>query len=265
MNLLKMLFSRRWLGGTLLVLFAMGLFVRLGIWQLDRLEQRRAQNEVLRAVLDSPPLDLAEPLPDTVEELENRLATVAGRYDFAQERILLLQSWQGRPGVALVTPLLIEGMEGEPALSGGKVAVLVNRGWVPQAEYEAGQLNNYQVETGVVQVDGYLALGQSGRDNSPDVAPQEIYRVDLTAFAAALPYELLPVVLIESPKQDIELEPPFHAAREVDLSEGPHLSYAWQWFVFCVLTGGLYLVFVRRSERDRPSFPANYSHDHEKK
>jgi len=183
--------------------------------------------------------------------VENRLATATGQYDFAEERILLLQSWQGRPGVALVTPLLIEGMATQ---SGGDVAVLVHRGWVPQAEYEAGQLGSYQTETGVVQVDGYLALSRPGRGDSPEVAPQEIYRIDLAAMEAALPYELLPVILVQSPTGEFELEPPLHAAREVDLSEGPHLSYAWQWFIFCVLTGGLYLVFVRRSERERPSF-----------
>lgn len=257
MNLLKRLFSRRWLSGTLLVLFAMGLFVRLGIWQLDRLAQRRAQNEQLFAVLDAAPLDLAQPLPQEDAALENRLATVTGRYDFAQERIVLLQSWQGRAGVVLVTPLLIEGLAEEPALSEGEVAVLVNRGWVPQAEYEAGQLANYQTDTGVVAVAGYLALSQPGKGSSPEVAPQEVYRVDLAAIGAALPYKLLPVYLVESPTEKVELEPPLHAEREVDLSEGPHESYAWQWFIFCVLTGSLYLVFVSRSERERPSLPAN--------
>ena len=249
MHLLKTLFSRRWLGGTLLVLFAMGLFARLGIWQLDRLAERRVQNEQLRAMLDSPSLDLEEPLPDTAVSLENRLAMVTGQYDFAQERILLLQSWQGRPGVALVTPLLIAELD--------NTAVLVHRGWVPQAEYEAGQLAKYQTETGDVQVAGYLALGQPRRGDSPEIAPKEIYRTDLEALQAALPYRLLPLILVESPTQDVELEPPLHAAREVDLSEGPHQSYAWQWFIFCVLTGGLYLVFVRRSERERPSPPTD--------
>ncbi len=249
MKLLKTLFSRRWLGGTLLVLFAMLLFARLGIWQLDRLEQRRAQNEVLRTVLDSPPLDLAEPLPNEPEALENRLALVTGRYDFAEERILLLQTWQGQPGVTLVTPLIIEGDE--------EVAILVNRGWVPQAAYDAGQLASYQSETGTVRVEGYLASGQPRRGDSPEVAPQEIYRIDLEAMAAALPYRLLPVILVATPEQEFDLDPPLRAAREIDLSEGPHLGYAWQWFIFCVLTGGLYLVFVRRSEseKERPSSP----------
>jgi surfeit locus 1 family protein len=249
MTLLKQLFSRRWLSGTLLVLFAMILFARLGIWQLDRLDERRAQNEQLRSVLDSAPLDLAQPLPQGEEALENRLATVTGRYDFAQERLVLLQSWQGRAGVMVVTPLLIEGLD--------NTAVLVNRGWVPQAEYEAGELDKYQKDRGVVQVAGYLALSQPRRGDSPVVAPQEVYRVDLAAMRAALPYELLPVYLVESPAEAVELEPPLHPEREVDLSEGPHESYAWQWFIFCVLTGALYLVFVRRSERERPSPPTN--------
>ena len=249
MNFVKTLFSRRWLGGTLLVLFAMGLFIRLGIWQLDRLAQRRAQNELLLAVLDSPPLDLAEPLPQETDAVENRLADVSGVYDFAEERILLLQSWQGQAGVHLLTPLLIDGL--------GETAVLVDRGWVPQAEYEAGQLAAYHSETGETAVSGYLALSRPGRGEAPAVAPQEVYRVDLAAVAAALPYELLSVYLVEAPTEALEVEPPLHAPREIDLSEGPHLSYAWQWFIFCVLTGGGYLIFVRRSERERPSPPTN--------
>ncbi|MCP4421140.1 MAG: SURF1 family protein [Chloroflexi bacterium] len=241
MNLLKALFSRRWLSGTLLVLFAMLLFARLGVWQLKRLQERRAENETLRAALDSSPLDLAEPLPAELNGLKNRLATVTGQYDFAEERIVLLQKWQERTGVYLLTPLLLDD---------GDTAVLINRGWVPQAEYEAEQLENYQTETGSVQVTGFLALSQPARSsNTSEVASEEVYRIDIEAIEAALPYDLLPIYLVETPLDDsIDLDPPFQAQREVDLSEGSHLGYAWQWFIFCVLTGGLYLVFVRRSQ-----------------
>ncbi len=244
MTLLRQLFSRRWLGGTLLVLAAAALFVRLGVWQLDRLAERRGQNEALRAALDAAPLDLAQPLPGTVESLENRLATVTGRYDFTQERVVLLQRWQGRTGVLLVTPLLIEGRD--------NTAVLVNRGWVPQAAYEAGELGGYQTAVGSVPVSGYLALSQPGRGKATNTA-LEVYRIDIAALEAALPYTLLPVVLVEAPETGVDLLPPFRIQREVDLSEGPHLGYAWQWFIFAVLTSALYLVFVRRSEQERPS------------
>lgn len=253
MNVLKQLFSRRWIGGTILVLVVVALFVRLGFWQLDRLDQRRAQNAVLREALDAPPLDLAELLPDTPETLENRLAAATGEYDFAQERIVLLQTWQGRPGVLLLTPLMIAGK--------GDTAVLVNRGWVPQKEYEAGELGRYQTAVGEVQVNGYLALSQLNRAATGEPAGAEIYRMDIDAIAEALPYNLLPIILVDAPPEDtFDLEPPLRAPREVDLSEGPHLSYAWQWFIFAVMTSGLYVYFVRRSSMERPS-PAPTSYE----
>lgn len=253
MNLFKQLFSRRWIGGTILVLVVVALFVRLGFWQLDRLDQRRAANAVLQEALNAPPLDVAEPLPDTPEALENRLATATGIYDFAQERLVLLQTWQGRPGVALLTPLLIGGDE--------DTAVLVNRGWVPQAEYEAGQLDSYQTPTGPVQVDGYLALSQPNRAATGEPAGVEVYRMEIDAIAAALPYALLPVILVDAPPEDtFDREPPLRTPREVDLSEGPHLGYAWQWFIFAVMTSGLYVYFVRRSSIERPA-PSLHSHE----
>ncbi len=253
MRLIKKLFSRRWLGGTVLVLVAIALFVRLGIWQLDRLEQRRIQNAASLAVLAAPPLDLAAPLPATPEALENRLASVTGQYDFDNERILLLQPWQSQPGVILVTPLIIES-SAEPPL-----AVLVNRGWIPQADFDAGALAQYQNETGTVGVDGYLALSQPSANGSSSATESEIYRVDIPAIAASLPYDLLPIVLVEAPEGDVDLDPPRRAGREIDLSEGPHLGYAVQWFIFSMLTGSLYLLFVRRSERERPSTSPNES------
>ena len=42
--MIRKMFSRKWILATLLVLAAMGVMIRLGIWQLDRLEKRRAFN-----------------------------------------------------------------------------------------------------------------------------------------------------------------------------------------------------------------------------
>ena len=52
------MFNRRWLGTTVLVLLGTALCVRLGIWQLDRLEGRRAFNDQVRSMRSLPPLDL---------------------------------------------------------------------------------------------------------------------------------------------------------------------------------------------------------------
>lgn len=60
----RALISRQWWWVTLVVLALMALFARLGIWQLDRLEQRQAANAQLVAALDSTPIDLN----DAIEE-----------------------------------------------------------------------------------------------------------------------------------------------------------------------------------------------------
>ena len=237
MSLLKALFSRKWIIPTIVVLLGMALLAWLGFWQLDRLEQRRAANAVLEAVLASPPISLTgEPLPETPEALRNREVTVTGVYDLDNQILLKLQNWQSRTGVHLITPLLIEGSD---------TAVLIDRGWIPQEAVEAGDVALFD-ETGTVTVEGYIALSQTLSQSTPtDTFQPEIYRVDVAAVEAWLPYELYPFYVIQSPDGNEEL--PFRAEREIDLSEGPHMGYALQWFAFTLMLGGGYLAYVQRS------------------
>ncbi|RMF00035.1 MAG: SURF1 family protein, partial [Chloroflexi bacterium] len=121
------LVSKKWLLPTLLVLLAMGVMVRLGYWQLNRLEQRRARNAFITRQLALPPLELtgSADLPADLADLNIRQATAQGQFDYNRQIALKLQSWQGRPGIHLVTPLV---------LPGGAEAVLVDRGFIPQDE-----------------------------------------------------------------------------------------------------------------------------------
>jgi surfeit locus 1 family protein len=50
----------------------------------------------------------------------------------------------------------------------------------------------------------------------------------------------------ESPPPDPQDTPPLLTARDVDLSEGPHMGYALQWFTFSIGLGVAYLIFVNR-------------------
>lgn len=241
-NWLKILFSRRWWWATLLVLLGMGAMIRLGIWQLDRLEQRRAQNAELAAALEADPLPLHHNLPSaSPEELKDRKVLVRGEYDFAEQLILKVQNWGGRAGVHLITPLRIAGRD---------TAVLVDRGWIPDAERE--NLAQFD-QPGTVTVEGYLALSQTlrrGAAVTPTGPQQEWYRVDVAAIEEQMPYDLLPFYVIEAPPPGGNTAPPFRAAPEFDLSEGPHLSYAIQWFLFTLILGGVYIFLVRKNERE---------------
>jgi len=41
---------------------------------------------------------------------------------------------------------------------------------------------------------------------------------------------------------------PYRSAPDLELTEGPHMGYAIQWFTFAVLLLGGYPVFVNREE-----------------
>lgn len=236
----RALFSRRWWWVTLLVVALMLVLARLGIWQLDRLEERRASNAQLRTVLESAPLALGEdPLPEEPELLENRLVTAAGVYDLDEQVLLKLQNWQGRTGAHLVTPLV---------LGDGETAVLIDRGWIPDNLAAPAEVTAFDI-TDPVTVEGYARLSETlsrGVDTPPDMPQREWYRIDIANIQRQVPYDLLPIYVLQSPPPDGSQELPFRASPEIDLSEGSHLSYAVQWFIFSVGLGIAYVIFVNK-------------------
>src|SRR5689334_4365582 len=93
--------------------------IRLGFWQLSRLAQRRARNAVVAARLSQPQAELTTLHPDSASLLHK--AVVTGTPDFEHEILLAARTYQGSPGVWLLTPLRVAGRD---------TAILVNRGWI---------------------------------------------------------------------------------------------------------------------------------------
>lgn len=251
--LVKALFSRKWWWMTLLVLALMAVLARLGVWQLHRLQERRAANAALVAALESAPIDLNQTLdqyrvaaPEQLEQLENRPIEAAGRYDYDHQLTLILQNYEDRPGVDLVTPLVLDD---------GQTAVLVNRGWVPDADFQAGHLEAYTGSDEPVSVNGYIALTETLRRRTlanPTTPSDQIYRVDVAEIQKDLPYTLLPFYIKDAPPEGGDTQPPLRIPREIDLSEGPHLNYAFQWFIFSIGLGVAYVIFVYRHLSPEP-------------
>lgn len=236
-----LLISRRWWWTTLLVLAGIGLLARLGFWQLDRLDQRRSSNAQLIQQLNSSPINLnSEQLPADLENLEDRQAAVSGSFDYSSQIMLTQQNWQGRPGVHLITPFIVDGRD---------VAILVDRGWIPSRKAATGDLDRYNDESSA-DVDGVIKLSDSiaGVPTGLTEPREEWYRVDVAAIEAQMPYTLMPVYLQWLPK-DPDLELPYRAEREIDLSEGSHLGYAIQWFLFATVLGVGYLSLILQQEK----------------
>lgn len=252
---LKTFFNRKWWWTTLLVLVGVAVLVRLGVWQLDRREQRRSRNEEIIRQLALPPLTLdGAGLPDDLEALKDRQAMASGEYDLSRQVALMHQNWASAPGFHLITPLVLE--RADPSSDEATTAVLVDRGWLPAAALPQEHWSLYDV-TDPLMVTGYIKLSQTV-SNAEDAAgafqglQPEWYRVDVGRIERQMPYELLPVYLQEVPPAAGDSELPFRSELDRDLSEGNHLSYAMQWFLFAAIFAGGYVAFVGKRPAEAP-------------
>jgi surfeit locus 1 family protein len=243
------LFSRAWWKTTLLVIAAVAVMVRLGIWQLDRLEQRRAFNTRVQTQLDQPVLDLNQVIqPDVagLNSMEYRDVTVTGEFDQAGEVVLRNQVWENLHGVHLLTPLKIAGSD---------QTVLVNRGWVPFEDYSGNNLKKF-AEPGLVTLKGVIRVSQSKPDvgGHLDQIPAEGEGklmawnvVNVQGIESQLSYPLLPIYIQASPDPSWNILP-YRSEVELDLTEGPHMGYAIQWFIFAAILAIGYPFYIRKEE-----------------
>ena len=241
------LFSRRWFLTTLLVLAGVGVLARLGIWQLDRLEVRRAFNARVTAQQAAPLLvldqaALADPsLPDSLTGMEYRAVTVQGEYDDTYQVALRNQAWGNEWGVHLLTPLHI---------SGSTQSVLVDRGWIPAEAFKSGDWSAY-AEPGLVTVQGVLRASESkpdfGKKDDPEGTLQAWNFANVERIQAQTPYPLLPVYIQQAP-DPAWTSLPYRSQPELEITEGPHMGYALQWFSFAAILGIGYPFFIRKTQ-----------------
>lgn len=231
---------------ALFVLVVAAVCVRLGFWQLDRLEQRRARNAAVAAAESRPtlPLDSAamERIVEDPAAYVHRRVRVRGTYDTSGDVVLRGRAREGQPGVHLVTPLRVEGL---PA------AVLVNRGWVPSPDGATVERSPY-AEPGTHEVTGILqeipvTLDRGQPAVSGRGGDTTFRRLDREVVRTRSPYPVLPLYVQQLPDSSaVPASLPVRVAPPT-LDEGPHLSYAMQWFGFAAIAVvGFAVVVLRR-------------------
>jgi surfeit locus 1 family protein len=211
--------------------------LRLGIWQVQRLSERRAANQIARTARAEPALQLAAGAGRTAEELSDHWVEAQGVYDPEHEVVIRGEALQGAPGVHVVTPLLLVGSDS---------AVLVLRGFVPAADAVRADLDSL-VEPGTVRVRGLASPIPSGGGQPLEHAGRTTWaRLDLQALRERIPYPLLPVVLRQAPDSSLARLPMRLAPAE--LSDGPHLNYAIQWSLFAGMAVAFAVLVVGRTK-----------------
>lgn len=180
--------------------------IRLGIWQIARLHQRRAANAEIALRERGPVLEVSG--AESLDSVQWRRVRASGVYDYAREKVWTGRTFQGVPGVALLTPLRVaNGAE-----------IWVDRGWVPSPD--AAKVDQPRWREGDSAVVAGLAMAHEG----------------------------LPWVIDDSvPAKDRAPDPTIQRWPLPTLTDGPHLSYVIQWFSFAaIILGGSLILFWKR-------------------
>jgi surfeit locus 1 family protein len=239
------LFRGRWLVATIVVLIAIGVMVRLGVWQLNRLEGRRAANAAITQQINAPPLPLDAQTAASADPttLTFRRVSVRGTWDYAHEVELRYRSFDGQAGIHLLTPLKIDGSD---------IYLLVDRGWIPYQQADQASRRAYQ-QNERAAIEGLVNESHTQGDTKTD--PGTFAQIDIPAISAQLPYPLLSYWVQRLPSGDNQTPPKSEGVP--DLSDGTHFAYMIQWWAFAGTLLVTYIIFanqtMRRSTKKRRS------------
>lgn len=227
------------------------IFLSLGFWQLRRLGERKSQNAVLSVRRLDAPLHLAG-VPADTGAVRFRRVSISGAYDYSREFALTLRSRNGSPGVEIITPL---------ARAGTDTLVLVNRGWIYAPDGMTADLSKWPEGDSVNAIAFIETFPPPSRYAARSPRRSRAYRwLDRSAIEADLARPVAPYYVVLAPDPNARYSVPRPSAgtgrraAEIpprveprSLGEGPHKSYAIQWFSFAAISIFGLIFFLRRS------------------
>jgi surfeit locus 1 family protein len=217
---------------------------RLGVWQAHRLRERRAANAIALAARSAPVFSLGSSSLDA--DPVGRRVQARGRYDHAHDIVLRGREYGGVPGVEIVSPLILDDSAG---------AVLVNRGFVPTPDAVTVYPDSLR-EPGEHSVEGIALPIRSGGGGLLQRRDQASWaRLDLVALRERIPYPVDAFYIQQLPDTALprfprRLDPPV-------LDDGPHLSYAIQWFAFAIIALVFAGIVLRKNSVSRTTTSAS--------
>lgn len=252
MSVLRFLTSRQWVVRIVGGLVLATAFVLLGLWQLDRNEQRQERNAAIQAGLDRPPAPIEDVLyvgEQVAAGEEWRTVQITGRYDGDGQLALRLRPQGGQAGIHVLTPLV----------TGSGAIVLVDRGFLATSGADVPELP--APPSGEVEVVGRVRSGEDGGERTGDPSTGMIRYVDLDVLAPAMTGPLYGGWL-ELVDQDPPADGSLALVPPPELESGPHLSYAIQWFAFAVIGIGGFILLIRAEAKVRRQDAESPGNDH---
>jgi cytochrome oxidase assembly protein ShyY1 len=216
-------------------------FVRLGDWQLNRLDQRRDRNASAVANEAAPVRPYADVFTRPIAEADQwQRVSAQGTFDAERQFVVRYRSnGEEANGYEVVTPLRT-----------ATGTVLVDRGFVSLPRGTKIPPVAPPPPSGEVTLVGHVRRSEQGRRGAIQPADGQIRLINSDALAGALPYPIadgfIGLLTVDPPQ-----EGGFKPVLLPEISEGPHFWYAIQWFMFAALGLSGIVVFIRSDLRAR--------------
>ncbi len=238
-------FSPHWIPSLIGLVLVIS-FCSLGMWQLDRAEQKRQLATDLNERKQQSPLVLNEYNVDSLKakDFEHRTLTATGTYLPHKTVFVENRKHRGKTGFYVITPLLV-------ADTGG--LLLVNRGWV-QADTRLAlpvidTPGNVVMVTGMATVpaEPVLDLRPDQLDHNSDIQRWPFFTLERFKQWSREP--AFPWLLLLSADSDSGFVRRWPKPR---VDDSMHIGYALQWFAFAIIVLLIWtkLSFIKQANRE---------------
>lgn len=215
-------------------------FAGLGVWQVQRLGEKRDLIARVDARVNAAPIPWVEAARLPPDEAEYRHVTVTGEFEHDKETFVKAVTELGG-GFWLLTPLTTP--EGQ--------TVLINRGFVPPEKRDAQSRENSS-HPGMQTVNGLLRLTEPGgaflRSNDP--LADRWYSRDLDAIAQARELGEVAPYFVDAGSEGDDAGYPVGGLTVVKF-RNTHLSYALTWFALAAMVVTGMIILIRHERRLR--------------
>ncbi len=229
---------------SLLAVVFFVLFIRLGIWQLDRAEYKATKHQTFMENQQLEAIDMENlDNENSIDDLVWRNVSITGQFKNEIQILLDNQVHKSQAGYYIYTPFVYGDEE--------KV-ILVNRGWllspldrstIPELNFSSeiitlkGQLKKEPL-TGIYFNELPLETMQQGVYRS--------YKINIKEIESSTGLKLFPLIIRLDP------ESPLGYTRDWRLpgsDEAKHLGYAYQWFAFATVLLVIYILLNLKKKR----------------
>lgn len=229
----RFLATPRWIAGFLVLLVAIAIMIRLGFWQYERAELKRSTNDTIQAARAADPQPAAQLIPPTPQQLpevadEWSQVTVTGTYDPEGTILIRQRSFTEGVGFEIVVPLT----------TADGTTYLIDRGYII-AEAGAAQAPDLPpTPTGDVTVTGVVKRPYAAAENATRVEQigdlRSVRAIDPVLLSESLGVSVAGgyIIAYDEVTADGTVVSGIARIPGPELDDGPHLSYAVQWWLF---------------------------------